>query len=135
MAAIDPRAHLGRGWAFPVVPRNGRLRYAAHEEDIEQAIQIILTTTPGERVRRPGFGAGLGELVFEPNNSATHRTLETTVDEALRRWEPRIELEQVEVVADAEAFNRVLIHIDYRVRATNTFYNRVFPFYLFEGAP
>lgn len=129
----DPRAHLGAGWAFPVTPANGRLRYARWEEDIEQAIRIILLTARNERVMQPDFGAGLPNFVFEPNSPQTRRAIEEDVRRALIDWEPRIELQAVRVDADEVTPNLLLIHVDFLVRATNTFYNRVYPFYLAEG--
>ena len=129
----NKKQHLGTGWRFPVKPVNGRLVYAGHEEDIEQAIQIILLTAQGERLMMPEFGAGARRFVFEPNSPATHYSIAAAVRTALIDWEPRITLERVEVVPDQEHPNRLLIHIDYVVRATNTFYNRVYPFYLYEG--
>ncbi len=129
----DTKAHLGTGWPFPVKPVNGRLAYVQHEQDIEQAIRIILLTERGERLMLPGFGAGIRNYVFEPNSAATHRGIEGAIRTALVDWEPRIDLERVQAVADPDRPNRVLVHIDYRVRATNAFYNRVFPFYLYEG--
>ena len=129
----DPKAHLGVGWPFPVKPVNGALRFVRHEEDIEQAIQIILLTARQERVMRPEFGAGLHNLVFEPNSPATRRSVAETVRQALIDWEPRIDIDRIEVTADDEQPNLMLIHVDYVVRATNAFYNRVFPFYLVEG--
>lgn len=133
MTATDPKAYLGRGWPFPVKPENGCLGYVAYEADIEQAIRIILMTSQGERVMLPRFGASVRDYVFEPNNPATHRALEEKIRQALIDWEPRINLERVEAVPDGQHPNLLLIHIDYLVRATNTFYNRVYPFYLFEG--
>ena len=132
MADDSHKAHLGVGWAFPVRPVGGRLRFARHEEDVEQAIQIILLTSHGERVMLPEFGAGLRDFVFEPNSAPVRARIAETVRKALVDWEPRITLERVEVTAGDEN-NVVLIHIDYVVRATNQFYNRVFPFYLLEG--
>lgn len=129
----DARAHLGVGWAFPVKPVNGRLSYARWEEDIEQAIRIILLTARSERVMRPDFGAGLPNFVFEPNSPQTRRAIEEDVRRALIDWEPRIDLQQVRVNADEETPNLLLIQVDFVVRATNTFYNRVYPFYLAEG--
>jgi hypothetical protein len=126
------RAHLGIGWAFPVKPAGGRLRFAKYEDDVEQAIQIILLTSRGERVMLPEFGAGLRDFVFEPNSTPTRARIAEVVRKALVDWEPRINLERVEVTAGDEN-NVVLIHIDYVVRATNQFYNRVYPFYLLEG--
>jgi len=132
MASEEHKAHLGVGWAFPVKPADGSLRFARHEDDIEQAIQIILLTAQGERVMLPEFGAGLREFLFEPNSPSTRARMAETVRKALVDWEPRITLERVEV-APGEDDNVVLIHVDYVVRATNNFYNRVFPFYLLEG--
>ena len=81
----------------------------------------------------PEFGAGLRDFVFEPNSAATRARIEESVRKALVDWEPRINLERVEVTPGDEAPNLVLIHVDYVVRATNSFYNRVYPFYLLEG--
>ncbi len=126
------KAFLGVGWSFPLKPVGGRLRFASHEERVEQAIQIILLTARGERVMLPQFGAGLRRWVFEPNTSATHRVIEEEIRTALIDWEPRIQLKRVQVSAGDEP-NLLLIQIDWIVRATNTFYNRVYPFYLLEG--
>ena len=131
--AGDPKAFLGVGWAFPVKPVNGRLTFARYEEDVEQAIQVILLSLPGERVMLPEFGAGLRNFVFEPNSPATRRAVEHAVRQALIDWEPRITLEAVTVTPDDSDPSLLLIQVDYVVRATNTFYNRVFPFYLLEG--
>jgi phage baseplate assembly protein W len=132
MANETHKAHLGIGWAFPVKPVRGRLQFARFEDDVEQAIQIILLTAQGERVMLPEFGAGLRDFVFEPNSSPVRARIAESVRKALIDWEPRIDLERVEVTPGDEN-NVVLIHVDYVVRATNQFYNRVFPFYLLEG--
>ena len=133
MSTREPKSFLGSGWAFPVKPVNGRLSYAKYEQDIEQAIRIVLLTEQGERPMLPQFGAGVRNFIFEPNSPATHRAMEEKIRHALIDWEPRINLERVEAVPDSENPNLLLIHVDYLVRATNTFYNRVYPFYLFEG--
>jgi phage baseplate assembly protein W len=129
----NPKAYLGVGWAFPVKPVDGRLAFARYESDVEQAIQIILLTLPGERVMLPEFGAGMRNFVFEPNSPATQRAIENAVRQALIDWEPRIALEGITVTPDDSDPALLLIHVDYVVRATNTFYNRVYPFYLLEG--
>ena len=129
----DPRAFLGRGWAFPVaVDAPGAIAMAEYEEDIREAILIILGTNPGERVMRPDFGAGLRALAFEPINTATMALAKHRVEQALVLWEPRIDSIDVKVSAQPA---RGLLEIDvrYRVRRTNTFYNLVYPFYLQEG--
>jgi Bacteriophage baseplate protein W len=131
--APGPRPHLGVGWAFPVAPVNGRLAYVRYEEDVEQAIEIILRTSRGERVRLAGFGAGLRDFLFAPNSPATHRGVEDVVRRALVDHEPRITVERVAARAADSEPNLMEIEIDYVVRRTNTSFNRVFPFYLNEA--
>lgn len=124
---------LGRGWKFPVtVSSAGRIRMSEYEEDIKEAIRIILSTSKGERVMRPDFGCGIYEFVFASLNTATLGMIETSVREALTLWEPRIDLVNVSV-SEAEAEEgKLLISIDYRVRTTNNEFNLVYPFYLTE---
>src|SRR5262249_44138111 len=74
--ANPTKAFLGVGWSFPVKPVGGRLRLAAYEDDVEQAIQIILLTDRGERPMLPEFGGGLRSYLFEPNSPATRRNIE-----------------------------------------------------------
>jgi phage baseplate assembly protein W len=125
---------LGRGWAFPVRVEAGQAATAAYDEDVRQAILIILGTDPGERVMRPDFGAGLSAFVFEPLNPATLEALRQRVLEALVDWEPRIDVEAVAATAEAANVGKVLIEMSYRVRATNSHANLVYPFYLEEGS-
>jgi phage baseplate assembly protein W len=127
-------AFLGRGWAFPVVPsREGRIRMVEGEDAIEEAIQILLGTSPGERVMRPEFGCGIWELVMEPNTSQLHGRVQARVREALVRWEPRIDVLDVRVDSPPEQKHLLLIRLDYRVRSNNAFFNLVYPFFLQEG--
>ena len=124
---------LGSGWSFPIrVDKQGEIALVGREEDIRQAILVILGTSPGERVMRPDFGAGLKALVFEPINTATKALVKHRVEEALLLWEPRIDSVEV-TMTDERSLGRLLIDIRYRVRATNTFFNLVYPFYLLEG--
>ncbi|MEK7729840.1 MAG: GPW/gp25 family protein [candidate division KSB1 bacterium] len=130
------REFLGVGWKFPVgVDRLGNIALSRHEEDIKEAMCIILGTAKGERMMRPTFGCGIHDLVFAPINTATIAQVEQDVREALILWEPRIDMLLVEVSRDPKeiALGRLLISIDYRVRATNTQFNLVYPFYLTEG--
>lgn len=130
------KAFLGNGWAFPVrVEADGEIAEVAYDLDIQQAIRIILGTNPGERVMRPDFGAGLNAFVFEPVNPTTMSQLASQVESALIAWEPRIDVEGVTVNRDPAHLGRLLIEINYRVRATNSVTNLVYPFYLEEGTP
>lgn len=126
-------AFLGLGWAFPITTEAGRTAVVAYDEDVRQAILIILGTDPGERVMRPDFGAGLSAFVFEPMTPATLESLRRRVQDALIDWEPRIDVEQVLVTAVPDE-GKVLIDMHYRVRATNSHANLVYPFYLEEGS-
>lgn len=126
---------LGRGWAMPVAldPRTGRVASVAYEEDIRQSIRIILETAPGERVMRPNFGCGIHELVFTALDSTTLQLIRSSVEEALRRCEARIDVLEVNVDEDATAEGKLLVEVEYRVRKTNQTGNLVFPFYFREG--
>jgi uncharacterized protein len=125
---------LGKGWAFPIrVGPGGAIQTADEETKVAQALEIILRTAPGERVMLPKFGCGLQNLVFAPLNRETLARVAEQVKEALRDYEPRIELESVSVDVDPTEESKLLIGIGYRVRATNTRTNLVYPFYLDEG--
>lgn len=122
---------IGKGWSFPPRPdERGTIALTDDRDEIEQAIRIILGTAPGQRVMRPDFGCRIHELVFAPNNSATAGLAARYVGEALGRWEPRIELQRLDVSPDPDAPDRLLIAVDYRVAATHSNRSLVYPFYL-----
>jgi phage baseplate assembly protein W len=129
------RDFLGVGWQFPVAVAAGaervtRIAVSAYERCVEEAIRLILGTSPGERLMRPTFGCGLNRLAFAPNNTSTAGLAMFHVREALERWEPRIELLAVDAEPQSEPADTLLIRIDYRVVATHTVHNLVYPFYL-----
>jgi phage baseplate assembly protein W len=126
---------LGRGWAMPVAldPRTGLVESVAYEDDIRQSILIILETVPGERVMRPNFGCGIHELVFAAIDSTALQRVRSTVEEALRRCEARIDVLAVNVDEAATFDGQLLVEIEYQVRQTNQLGNLVFPFYFREG--
>jgi phage baseplate assembly protein W len=125
---------LGRGWAFPLEPDGaGGLGTTADEARVQQSILIILGTARGERVMRPDFGSRLHELIFAQINSTTTSLVSRYVTEALVKWEPRAQILAVEVSDEEAHLGKLLITIDYRVRATNSRFNLVYPFYLREG--
>lgn len=129
----EGKAFLGVGWAFPPLLENGAVAMARYERDIEQAIWIILGTNPGERLMRPDFGAGLDSFLFEPLNTLTLQRIRTRVRDALIDWEPRIDVEEVNVTVASDGPTRLDIEVLYMVRATNEQFNLVYPFYLDEG--
>jgi len=122
---------LWRGWSFPVMPDGtGGFRYRQGAEHIEQSLKVLLLTALGERVMRPDFGCKAPSLVFSPGSAQYLRLLETTVREAVRDWEPRVELEDVLAEASRDAENHVVVNIDFKIRGSNARNNLVFPFYL-----
>ncbi len=128
---VRDREFLGQGLAFPLrVNQRGEIALARGEEDIEQAIRIILETYPGERVMRPEFGCRAKELLFEPRDEATMGRMAAMVEEALRRWEPRIEVQSVNVTPDPDHDGALLVEINYIVSATHNERSIVYPFYL-----
>ena len=122
-----PESFLGTGWAFPVqVDAGGGIRTRSVEEDIKEAIGVILWTRLGERAMRPEFGCGAGDLVFDPNDAGLAGRVEFHVRRALERWEPRIALKEVRAVSQGE---RLDVDVRYVVRATNREDNVVVPFF------
>jgi len=122
---------IGRGWQFPPrLGRHGRVGLVGGEAEIERAIMIILRTAPGQRVMRPDFGCELHDLVFMPNNSNTARRVERAVQQALGRWEPRVNVLDVQANPDPEDSSRLLIDIRYRIKVTHDERSLVYPFYL-----
>jgi uncharacterized protein len=127
------RDFLGTGWKFPIRPNpRGGLSFSSAEQDIQEAIWIILSTAPGERQMLPQFGCGIHDFVFAPNSPATRGVLSHQVFEALNRWEPRINVVDVRVDSISAEENSLLIRVDYRIRANNAFHNLVYPFFIRE---
>lgn len=125
---------LGTGWAFP--PRldsRGRIATVSDEQDVEEAIRMILMTRKGERPMRPEFGCDIFSLMFQPCDDATAGLAKRFVHEALARWEPRIEVTEVRAEPDAVDSSRLRIDIRYFIPATNSERNLVFPFYVIPG--
>ena len=122
---------IGSGLAFPLqVDRRGGIALARDETDVEQAIELILATAPGERPMRPEFGCGVHDFVFDTIDAKTVGKMELAIRDALDRWEPRVVVETVEFNLDEVADGRLIIDIGYQVRATNTMRNLVYPFYV-----
>ncbi len=124
------RAFLGSGFAFPLqISPLGGFQFAAYEADVEQAVFQILSTAKGERVMLPDFGCGMHDLVFSPNTSTQAGAVAAEVRQALVRWEPRIDVLDIDVTAGGQG-ELLLIRVDYRIRANNAFYNIVYPFFI-----
>ena len=122
---------LGSGLAFPLtVDRRGAIALVGGRDDIEQALAIILGTAPGERPMRPEFGCEIHDLVFDTIDAATVGRIETAINAAIVRWEPRIELTEIDFDLSRAREGVLEITIGYRILATNQAHNLVYPFYV-----
>jgi phage baseplate assembly protein W len=126
---------LGRGWGFPVTFGNqGRSVVVAEaEEDIRQSLEILLSTSLGERVMNPTFGWKRDALMFEPVSTSFGAYLAREIENAILFFEPRIELNVVNFDAAPDQDGLILIRLDYTIRTTNTRTNLVFPFYVTQA--
>lgn len=123
---------IGKGWTFP--PRTdgrGGIALSSDVTEIEQAINVILGTGPGQRVMRPDFGCKIHDLAFAPINANTLGLVQRYVEEAIGWWEPRVDLVDVTVTTDASmrAVGKLLIHLRYRIKHTEDERSLVYPFY------
>ncbi len=125
---------LGTGWRFPIrINGRGGFSLVSDEQNVAESIWVVLSTAPGERIMMPAFGCGIHEYVFAPNNAGTRGAIAYQVQQALMRWEPRIDVIDVRANADPGQPNLLLVQIDYRIRSNNAFHNLVYPFFLQEG--
>jgi uncharacterized protein len=125
---------IGQGWSFPIrVNASGGLDWSTGPSRIQAAIWIILSTSPGERLMLPTFGAGIKDYVFQSNSQVVCNRLQTAVQKALTQWEPRIQVISVQATPSTEQASLVLVSINYQILTTNELYNMVYPFYLTEG--
>lgn len=131
----ERRSFLGTGWAFPPQFVKGGLfqpLMVSDEEDIWQSLQILFSTSLGERRITPDYGCNLADFVFSPINISLISYLEELIREAIQMHEPRIKLENLAIVP-TELEGKLEISVSYIVRSTNTRFNRVYPFYYQEG--
>jgi len=132
------KSFLGTGWAFPpeFSEETGTVEMVSAEIDINQSLQILLSTSLGERVMQPTYGCNLLDYQFEPLNSNLLAFIRSTVERALLYHEPRIIVESISI-AQPGSFDliegKLLIEIDYRIIETNSRYNYVYDFYLREA--
>ncbi|HEV8474659.1 MAG TPA: GPW/gp25 family protein [Methylomirabilota bacterium] len=116
---MDAARLYGQGMAFPPrVRADGRIAWSSGEDNIRESMRVVLMTEPGERLRLPQFGAGLGRFLFEPNIVPTHTLIAERIKDALARWEPRIRVEAVDVTADRSDPETAIATIAYRLVAT-----------------
>jgi phage baseplate assembly protein W len=116
---IDVGQIFGRGISFPPrVGSDGRLAWSEGEVNVREAIRIILMTEQRERLRLPEFGGSLGLFLFEPNTVTTRQLIKDRIGKALARWEPRINVESIDVDPDPVDAQAVIATITYKLVAT-----------------
>ena len=126
---------LGTGWSFP--PRFhkqlNRVELVSDEPDIRESLIILLSTRPGERVMNPLYGCNLDDLLFAPLNLTLKSYVIDLIETAILYFEPRIDINKIEISENNDLEGELLIELDYTIRSTNTRRNLVYPFYRGEG--
>ena len=122
---------LGTGWSFPpeFIRETGEVRLSSDEQDIEASLRILFGTVQGERFLSPKYGLDMQEILFDPMSTTMRTFLKDRVKVAILIYEPRINLLSLEVESPDPNSGALIISIEYEVRATNSRYNLVFPFY------
>jgi len=115
----DEAALYGRGVAFPLrLTPEGRLAWSDGEANVRESIRILLLTAQGERLRRPDYGAGLERFLFEQNVPTTWRAIEESIRRQLANWEPRVQVEAIQVVADPNDAEAAVATLSFTLVAT-----------------
>lgn len=133
---LDNKAYLGTGWGFPPTFERGTkgIKLVSAEDDIRESLQILLSTSLGERVMQPNYGCNLRDLLFEPFSPTVASNVRELIRIAILYYEPRILLNQVDFNLDEQLQGVVNITVDYTIISTNSRFNFVYPFYLQEGS-
>lgn len=126
---------LGKGWSFPPVFRKELqgVEITEKEDDIKKSLHILLTTATGERLMQPRYGCNMEELVFESLNTTNKTLIKDKIQTAILYFEPRIDVTKIELNDSNQLEGEILVEIEYIVRATNSRFNFVFPYYINEG--
>ncbi|HEY8928980.1 MAG TPA: GPW/gp25 family protein [Mucilaginibacter sp.] len=126
---------LGKGWSFPPTFNitTKSVEVTEKQLDIQRSLEILLTTTVGERVMEPKYGCNMTDLLFEPLNTNMKTTMIDRIQTAILYFEPRIDAKNITLDTADELEGVILIQIEYAVRATNSRFNFVYPYYIDEG--
>jgi len=135
MAFEQQNNFLGKGWSFPPTfnKQLKELQMTEKVDDIEKSLQILLTTTIGERLMQPRYGCNMEDLLFESLDTTTKTIIIDRIKTAILFFEPRIDAKKIDLDTTNELEGEVTVRIEYIVPATNSRYNFVFPFYRKEG--
>lgn len=126
---------VGRGWSFPpqFERAHGSVAMTEEYEDIRKSLEILLSTTPGERVMQPKYGCHMGDLLFESMNAGMKTLVIDRIKTAILYFEPRIEVDSIELDDERQNEGVLLVKVEYTVSATNSRFNFVYPYYTNEG--
>lgn len=127
---------LGTGWSFPPAFDNlsGVVHTSSDQQDIEESLRILLSTRLGERIMEPGYGCNLEDLLFSPLDLTLKTYVRDQIETAILYHEPRIDPLKIDFSDSDDLEGKLLIQIEYMIRATNSRKNMVFPFYKGEGS-
>jgi phage baseplate assembly protein W len=130
----EENSFLGKGWSFPPTFDNasGEVQMLQGEDDIQSSLRVLLATKLGERVMQPLFGCNLDAMVFELLDTTLKTEMKNLVERAILFFEPRINIDKIDIDSKNDLNGVVIITVNYVVRSTNTRGNLVFPFYLSE---
>jgi Bacteriophage baseplate protein W len=129
------KSFLGTGWGFPPEFNNisNKVGMLSNDADIRSSLQILLATAQGERIMRPDFGCNLDEMIFESLTTTFKTYIKDLITTAILYYEPRIDVNKIDLNDTGELEGRILISIDYTIRSTNSRYNLVYPFYISQA--
>ena len=133
--AQDNKRFLGRGWSFPPTfdDISGSVEMVEGEDDIRESLLILMSTFPGERVMFPEYGFGPYAHVFDGTDSSMLTYLKGEIEDAVRKYEPRIRIDELTIDTTDSVDGRLMVSLSYIIRTTNSRSNMVFPFYFAEG--
>ena len=132
---MESQGFLGKGWNFPVtfMRNGGEVVMSSGQKNIDQSLNVLLSTEIAERLMHPHFGCNLKQCIYEELSAILISKIKDTISYAILMYERRIDLSNIEVSRDPDNFHIVLINIEYKVLSTNTRSNKVYPFYLIEA--
>lgn len=135
MAEVKTNDFLGRGWSFPpefnITAQS--VEMTEKVDDIYKSLEILLSTKVGERIMQPKYGCNMDELIFESLDTATKTIIIDKIKTAILYFEPRIDAKKIELNTDNELEGIIVLEVEYVVRATNSRFNFVYPYYRNEG--
>lgn len=126
---------LGTGWRFPPSfdKTAGQVRMISDEADVQNSLELLLSTRPGERVMVPDYGCDLDEMVYEAISTTFVNYMKDLIHTAILYYEPRITVHDIKISGDRETEGIILIEVDYTIKSDNSRFNFVFPFYKTEA--